>query len=269
MSRQFRLRRLPAGGKSTGRLRLDGRECRGSIDAGCPCSIRIENSVYNKKLGILLNVPVHGGPRARPMPPLAESAARDLHRAFVTDLFARISRLKKIPTTVFHEGEDASTLQDIVPGRWPIVLQEGVPESNRIDHALGILLEREGNLACVIGAKCPDLPLVYLKRAYAKLKHRDVVLGPTFEGGLYLVALKRPVSGFLTDIAWNDPTALRGVLDRVQSKRISCALLPPWYDASSMENLSLLEALLLARRIEGRDRLRRVEKVLETMRRSG
>ncbi len=258
--------RVPARHPPAARLPLDGREPRASIDVGRPNPVRIETSVYNKKLGIFLNVPAPGDLHTRLVPPLALSAARDLQIAFFADLLSRIAKLKKMPTTVFHGGDVPSVVQDLVPPRCSLVPQEGSSDGERLDHAFGILLEHEGSIACVIGARSPDVPLVYLKRAYAKLKHRDVVLGPTFEGGLYLIALKRFVSGLLPGAAWNDRTALRNALGKVRSEGLSCTVLPPWYEVSTMETLSLLETMLLARRIEGRDRLRHVEKVLGTIR---
>jgi uncharacterized protein len=247
---------------------LDGRERRASIDADFENPMRTETRVYTKKLGILFQVPEPGAGQGLPALPLSPSDSRDLHRAFIADLFARIAKLKKMPTTVFCREEDAAVVEDLIPERCRFVKQEGVSRKERIEHALGILLEREGNLACLIGSTSPDVPLVYLKRAYAKLKHRDIVLGPTFQGGLYLIAAKTRVPGFFADVACNDGTTFRGVLDRARSKELSCAFLPPWYGVSATETLSLLDTMLLARRIEGRDRLRHVEKILETIRRA-
>jgi glycosyltransferase A (GT-A) superfamily protein (DUF2064 family) len=244
---------------------LDGRARRASIDASLQNSMRIETRVYTKKLGILLHVPEPGVGHGVLPPPVAAAASRDLHRAFIADLFARIAKLKKVPTTAFSAGDGAAVVDDLIPERCRLVKQEAVSESERIEHALGVLLENEGSLVCLIGSTSPDLPLVHLKRAYAKLKHRDVILGPTFEGGLYLIALKARVTGLFQDIVWNDRMAFRGVLDRVRSKGLACALLPPWYDGNATENLSLLETMLLARRIEGRDRLRHVERVLDRL----
>jgi len=222
--------------------------------------------VYTKKLGILLHVPAPPASQGRPAPALAEGFSRDLHRAFIADLFARIAKLKKVPTTAFCLEDGA--VKDLIPARCGLVRQEGAVRGERIEHALGTLLEDEGSIACLIDSTSPDLPLVYLKRAYAKLKHRDIVLGPTFDGGLYLVGLKARVAGLFGDVVWEDGSALRRVLDNVRSKGLSCALLPPWY-AVTMETLSLLDAMLLARRIEGRDRLRRVEHVLDAVRADG
>ena len=244
---------------------MDGREPRVSIDAGLQNPIPVETTVYNRKLGIFLQIPVPGEIKTRLARPLTAAEARDLHRAFLADLFARISRLKKISATVFYAGEDTTVIQDLIPSKYPLVPQEGASPAERLENAFRKLLGNEGNVACIIGSKSPDLPLVYLKRAYVKLKHRDVVLGPTFDGGCYLIALKRLIPDLLQDVAWGETGVLGNALGKVQSKELSCALLPPWYDVDTMESLSLLKTMLLARKIEGRDRLRHVERVLDTI----
>lgn len=224
--------------------------------------------MYNKKLGIFFHVPAPGDGKTRLVPPLAAPVARDLHRAFVADFFSRISKLKKAPATVFYAGDDATAIQDLIPERCSLARQEGASHSERLENAFRVLLVSEGNVACVVGARSPDLPLVYLKRAYAKLKHRDVVLGPTFDGGCYLIGLQKPIPGLLADVAWNEKSALHEALGKVQSMGLSCALLPPWYEVTTMETLSLLETMLLARKIERRDRLRHTERVLDAIRKT-
>jgi hypothetical protein len=98
-----------------------------------------------------------------------------------------------------------------------------------------------------------------------KLKHRDVVLGPTFDGGCYLVALKRIIPNLFRNVAWGETSALRDALGAVRSNGLSCALLPPWYGVDTVESLSLLKTMVLARKIERKDRLYHVERVLDTI----
>ena len=229
----------------------------------------VESNVYNRKLGILVR-----GSREEidpPVaPPLSVEQARVLYGAFLTDLFARLSRLKKVSATVFCAGEGPLFARDGIAGAFAVARQPDEGPGARFENAFRALLDREGRHACVMGSESPDLPLVYLKRAYVKLKHRDIVLGPTYGGGCYLIGLKRMVPGLFDDLPWGEPSLLGGMLRRVESAGLSCALLPPWYEVNTAESLSLFETMLLARRIERKDRLPTVERVLESIRtRSG
>jgi rSAM/selenodomain-associated transferase 1 len=221
--------------------------------------------VHYKKLGIFSKTPVPGEVKTGLVPPLTPDEACGLYKAFLVDLFDRVSKLKKLGVTVFHSGSDPAAIQRLVPDRYALVPQEGDTPGERLENAFRVLLHDAASFACVVGSDTPDLPLVYVKRAYVKLKHRDVVLGPTLDGGCYLIGLKKLVPGLFENVAWGGATVLFDTLRNVESEELSCALLPPWYDVDTPETLSLLRTMLLARRIERRDRLHRVEKVIESL----
>jgi hypothetical protein len=225
--------------------------------------------VNSKKLGILPALPPQRGNDRRASLPFAPAEARELRRAFLEDLLSRLSKLKKVSVTVFHDEEDSDMVMDAIRRGFPPVQQASSPSGDRIEGALSRLLAGAGQLACAIGGESPDLPLVYVKRAYVKLKHKDVVLGPTLDGGCYLIGLNKQVPGLFEGLSWDETDLLALALERVERARLSCALLPPWYAVHAPESLPFLETMMRARRLEKRDRLHAVEKALETIRKTG
>lgn len=219
-----------------------------------------------KKLGIFVKNPVPGEVKTRLAPPLSPVEACELYRAFLADLFVRLAKLKKVSSIVFYTGSDGEALKGLLPARAPLVRQDGESLGDRLVNAFRDLVDTAGTPACVIGSDSPDLPLAYIKRAFIKLKHKDVVLGPTLDGGYYLVGLKKLEPELFREIAWGGPDVLRDTLRQVEKLRLSCGVLPPWYDVDGTESLSLLETMLLARKIERGDRLQRVERVIGEIR---
>jgi glycosyltransferase A (GT-A) superfamily protein (DUF2064 family) len=131
---------------------------------------------------------------------------------------------------------------------------------------LNTLLDgRRDRCAVVIGAHSPDLPLQYLKRAYSKLKHKDVALGPDPGGRCYLVGLRKTASCLFTDIDWNEPSVLREILARVRTGGLSVSVLPLWYVVDTPESLALLAHLIEARRLERSGRFPATESVLKEL----
>jgi hypothetical protein len=218
--------------------------------------------VYNRQLGIFVKIPVPGEVKTRLVPPLTPVQASDIYGAFLADLLVRLSRLKKVSLTVFFGGENPEVIEPLLPARVALARQEGDGLGERLEKAFHHLLSAGGATACIIGSDSPDLPLVYIKRAYLKLKHRDVVLGPTFDGGYYLLGLKRVVPNLFSGIPWGGTNVFAETLAVAEAERLSCAFLPPWYDVDDAESLSFLETMLHARRLERRDRLARVERAL-------
>ncbi|MEJ2721621.1 MAG: TIGR04282 family arsenosugar biosynthesis glycosyltransferase [bacterium] len=220
---------------------------------------------YYKKLGIFVRIPVPGEVKTRLVPPLSPEQACDLYRAFLGDLFSRLSKLKKIEATAFYSGGDPEIIRDVVPARFSLLPQEGASPGERLRNAFHTLLHDEGVFASVIGSDSPDIPLTYLKRAFLKLKHRDVVLGPAVNGGFYLIAMKEVFSGLFREIDWDGPNVLFDTLGTIEQDGLTCATLPLWYGVDDIESLSLLESITLAKRIEKSDRLQNTERVLAAL----
>lgn len=218
-----------------------------------------------KRLGIFVRSPVAGEVKTRLVPPLDPAGARDLYVAFLKDLFPRVREAKFIPT-IFYSGERTPELEAIVPPRWPLVAQTGADLGARLAAAFDHLLVPPGARAVIIGSDSPDLPVSHLARAFQKLKHRDVVLGPAVDGGYYLVGLRARAPSLFAGIPWGTRAVLASTVDAVSREGLSLSMLPLWYDVDDANGLELLESLCQARRATGTTLLAETERILGTLR---
>jgi rSAM/selenodomain-associated transferase 1 len=201
------------------------------------------------RLGIFIRSPV-GDVKTRLSPPLTPEDARDLYAAWCRDLFARVEASKFRPT-VFLAGEHPGERIGWLPRQWPVVAQHGVDLGARLEAAFAHLLDAPGTCAVVIGSDSPDLPLPYLRRAFRKLKHRDVVVGPATDGGYYLVGLRTPAPRIFAGIRWGSSTVFEETLDAVAREGLTLALLPPWYDIDDGASLRFFATMCRARKLAG------------------
>ena len=211
------------------------------------------------RLGIFARVPVPGQVKSRFSPTLSTESACDLYRAFLGDLFERIQQARVSPT-VFYSGEPAGELSALLPYPWPLVAQSGDDLGARMASAFAQLLAGDATRAVLIGSDSPDLPLIHLRHAFQRLKHRDVVLGPAMDGGYYLIGLRAPAPSLFENIAWGEPTVFAQTLERVKRAGLTMSVLPPWYDVDDAPSLELLRSLCAARRLGGGVRLPRTER---------
>jgi rSAM/selenodomain-associated transferase 1 len=218
--------------------------------------------LHGKKLGIFCKVPVAGGVKTRLTPPLTPEQACALYEAFLGDLFGRLEKMKKTGTTVFYAGSEPGKITDLIPDRYGVLPQEGDSLGERLRHAFEALTGSGESAAVVIGSDSPDLPLQYIKRAFLKLKHKDVVLGPSSDGGYYLVGARSVHPGIFEDINWGSDRVFGQTVDRIRAGGLSLALLPVWYDVDTPPSLELLRSMIRARRIEGSGSLPKTEAVL-------
>lgn len=210
------------------------------------------------KLGIFVRVPAVGTVKTRLWSALSPEAACDLYRAFLGDLFERLQHVKAA-VTVFYGGDAPGELSSMLPRPWPLVAQSEGDLGVRMSAALRHLLSGPASRAVLIGSDSPDLPLPYLKRAFQRLKHSDVVIGPAMDGGYYLIGTRSAVPAIFEGVEWGSNRVLAQTIDAVAQQDLNASLLPPWYDVDDPQSLELLRALCAARRISGGVRLRRIE----------
>ena len=219
-----------------------------------------------KRLGIFVRPPVPGAVKTRLTPPLTPLQACELYTAFLRDLFRRLARLKGTRVTVFYAAGDVETLHPLLPGHWTLEPQTGADLGERLGAAFARLLA-ESDRAVIIGSDSPDIPVQYIRRAFQKLKHKDTAIGPATDGGYYLIGLREPAPSLFENVAWGGHTVLAETLANIEKGKRSLATLPVWYDVDDEPSLGVLEAMVSARRLEGRDRLTATETALRSIRR--
>lgn len=215
---------------------------------------------YAKRLGVFAKVPEKAKVKTRLVPPLSEEAALELSQALFEDTLGRLSKLKKISGTLFFSGDEMCSIEPFLPRGYELVPQKGDSLGARLQNAFRHLLEEEGSYAVIIGTDSPDLPLKYIKRAFYKLKHKDAVLGPSADGGYYLIGLKKLHEELFHGISWGERTVLRETLDIIAKSRLSISILPMWYDVDDASSLELLRTMMKAKRLEKSGRLWAMEK---------
>jgi rSAM/selenodomain-associated transferase 1 len=220
---------------------------------------------YEKQLGVFVRVPQAGKVKTRLSPPLSHEQACQLYTAFVRDLFARVEKLKKVYGTVFYAGGDPDRLIGLIAKSYEIRPQQGDTLGDRLAAAFERLLGGEGRMAVIIGSDSPDVPIQYIKRAFLRLKQKDVVLGPAADGGYYLVGLRTPAPEIFDGVDWGKSSVLGQTLQRIKARDLSLSLLPLWYDVDTPASLELLRDMIRARRIERSGRLMATEEALANL----
>ena len=94
----------------------------------------------------------------------------------------------------------------------------------------------------IIGSDSPSLPVSYINKALNSDK--DLILGPSTDGGYYLIAMTGKVSEVFDGIAWGTEQVLNETLNRVKKAGVSLELLPVWYDVDFPEDLKFLKTHL-------------------------
>ena len=91
-----------------------------------------------------------------------------------------------------------------------------------------------------IGADSPSLPLSYLEGAVSSLARHDVVIGPSDDGGYYLIGVSGHHLCLFNDIAWSTSVVFEQTLARASAAGLKVDLLPGWFDVDDYAGLCRL-----------------------------
>ena len=100
-----------------------------------------------------------------------------------------------------------------------------------------------------IGGDCPGLMRTHLAAAAGALTAgTDLVLGPTLDGGYYLIGLARPQPELFEDIPWSHADTLKATLRQAERRHLKWQLLDALYDVDEATDLerALKDGLLPA-----------------------
>ena len=92
----------------------------------------------------------------------------------------------------------------------------------------------------IVGTDVPSLPPRRIDRAFDLLAEYEIVLGPSVDGGYYLVGLSTPIREIFRDIAWSTEHVFAQTLERARALRLTAGVLPSWYDVDTPEQLDHL-----------------------------
>lgn len=110
----------------------------------------------------------------------------------------------------------------------------------RMHLALTHLFEHsKAKKGLLIGADIPDLDRTIIIEAFRKLDQNDIVLGPTRDGGYYLVAMNKPQPELFTGIAWSSCHVLEQSLSRARESGLKVELLGELHDLDTIDDLRL------------------------------
>ena len=194
----------------------------------------------------MAKAPVAGTVKTRLVPPLTHEQAAGLYRSILWD---QLEHLKELTIAdlflAFTPSEAASLMADMAPPNFRRFAQRGDDLGARMKGVFEELIGWEYRNIVLIGGDLPPLPLEFLQKAFEILaaSGKRVVLGPSGDGGYYLVGMNQPTPQIFAGMSWSHSQVLAQTVDRLTELEIEPELLPVWFDLDTVEDLAALQSL--------------------------
>jgi len=204
------------------------------------------DQVTNPAVIIFAKAPIPGTVKTRLSPPLTPDEAATLHGTLVLDAIERAKGLPGVALYIAGAPDIAHPFFKVLEGRYGARLlpQKGDDLGTRMSGAMQKAFELGHRRVILAGTDLPTFTRSHLTQAINHLNTHDVVLGPTIDGGYYLIGVRAPVPELFQGIAWSTAGVLEETKKTAAAKGLSVALLPPCRDLDTVEDLTAFIGLI-------------------------
>ncbi|MBV6656123.1 MAG: TIGR04282 family arsenosugar biosynthesis glycosyltransferase [Mameliella sp.] len=113
--------------------------------------------------------------------------------------------------------------------------QEGEDLGARMAHAFDIALQ-EAESAIIVGSDIAQISTPIIENAFNLLEEKDYVLGPSIDGGYYLLGMKQPSPFLFQNMEWSTDQVSRTTQDRILERNCSLGFAPTLSDIDYAED---------------------------------
>jgi rSAM/selenodomain-associated transferase 1 len=202
-------------------------------------------------LTIMAKAPRAGKVKTRLSPPLSHEEAAALNISFLRDtaenLAAVAAQGHAAGLVSYTPIGDEAAFDDLLPPGFALVPQRGDGFGERLLHAAQDILALGFASICLIDSDSPTVPRIAFEQAVDALSHPGdrLVLGPSDDGGYYLIGLKHPHPEPFAAIDWSTSAVFAQTCARARAAALELIELPRWYDVDDAPTLTTLESELL------------------------
>ena len=204
-----------------------------------------ENSAHSpggeRTLVVMARAPRPGMVKTRLALSLPVEAVTELYRCLLDDTIALARSLGTVEVAIMCPVSDVEELKRLADG---VVGQKGDGLAAGLTSVFAHFAASGRQRVVAFNSDSPHLPASVLRNAFEALIGHDVVVGPTHDGGYYLVGAKTAHPGLFDNDGMGTHGALEALLARARALRLSVGFTEPFYDIDVEDDLARLAAEL-------------------------
>ncbi len=199
---------------------------------------------------IFAKSPIPGKVKTRLTPHITPTEAAELYKSFIADIICSTRKLKCDQVAIAYTPSNAeATFHSICGQSVNYLPQKGDNLGERMKNAFKLSFNEGSKRTVIIGTDSPTLPLSYIQKSFDVLKEVPIAIGPTFDGGYYLIGLSEQNDAIFDGIDWSTSKVFDQTLTRIQTINKQLYVLPPWYDVDTPDNLGFLRSHIQAMKL--------------------
>lgn len=190
----------------------------------------VRSSGSERVLVIMAKAPRPGAVKTRLTPSLPLQAVAAFYRCLLEDTLALARSLGSVEVAIMCPDSDVNELASLAGQGARVVAQKGEGLAAGLTSVFAHFAEGHQRRVIAFNSDSPHLPRSFLEEAFETLTAHDVVVGPTHDGGYYLVGAKTSHPTLFAGDGLGTSSALERLLSRARVLELSVAFADPFYD---------------------------------------
>lgn len=195
-------------------------------------------------LVIMAKAPRPGVVKTRLASSLPVQAVHAFYRCLLDDTLELARSLGSVEVAIMCPESDVNELTRLAGNGACVVAQKGEGLAAGLTSVFAHFAEDHQRRIIAFNSDSPHLPRSVLEDAFEMLATHDVVVGPTHDGGYYLVGAKASHPTLFAPDGMGTSSALETLLSRAGALALSVGFAEPFYDVDVPEDLTRLAAEL-------------------------
>jgi rSAM/selenodomain-associated transferase 1 len=191
----------------------------------------------------MAKAPIPGSVKTRLVPVFSAPQAAALARALLIDQLEHLRAFRNADLYLAFTPLSARRLiRRLTPTRFEIFPQRGAGLGVRMQNIFATLFARGYQRIVLIGGDLPPVPLSHFAQAFTYLDHPKprAVLGPSLDGGYYLIGLNREQPAVFAGMTWGHDRVLAQALEKLDVNGVQNEQLRTWFDVDTIDDVQRL-----------------------------
>jgi rSAM/selenodomain-associated transferase 1 len=188
--------------------------------------------------------PTTGRVKTRLAQDIGPANSAGLYKSFVLDILTVLTDLDTNLKICFDPPQEQDALANWLGNDFSYLPQKGRNLGARMKNAFKKAFADGFEQVVLVGSDIPDLPADFVSQAFAALDTHDAVIGPSTDGGYYLIGFSREtfLPSTLDGITWSTESVLKQTLSTFNKYKRKPYMLPRWHDVDDARGLNKLIA---------------------------
>jgi rSAM/selenodomain-associated transferase 1 len=191
---------------------------------------------------LFVKYPEKGKVKRRLTTDLNEEIIQELYRCFVQDTLTTIKKIDTHLFICFFPVDLEKKFHEWLGSTFSYLPQKGTNLGERMKNCFSEAFTKGFRKVVLMGSDSPDLTEAFLHSAFAELQTHNVVLGPSSDGGYYLIGFRNTTftPSVFEETHWSTPMVFKETMAKIKEANQSVSILPVWSDVDTITDLQNL-----------------------------